>query len=1014
MKEINKTATIQAFGWYVLRTPLFSANQLDLLTHLHTAQDFKQLFDHPLFKEAVYLASPGLYGQFEKWLQGTIKFKKNPEKEEQKLIKSLLKYWLRAAYRCTPFATFASVSSPAPLASNTHIVVDNIVRYNRIDAMYLALATNELMAPTQEAVYRPNPSLYAYDQHSLRYFERITKVDPDAPYEYLYQYNFSKVDSNAYLQGLLKFCTSGATRQQMLQWLIEQGIDKTEAHEYIKEVIVSQLLTGSAQLSTIGQEYQEYLLPMFSQGKVLLEKIKTAQNIQDFQALTHTLTQRMARKLPEIQKVISSFFQVDTIRTTTHNQLAKTWAPKIAQVIDTLNQTVPPSVNQSLEKFKETFKARYQAEFIPLNQVLDPENGIPYPTQQSSLQAPFALLALPMLHAQSAHPIPHHPWQDFVLEQYLSTIKNNKKCLDLTSQEMRQVLLNTDYPSLPDTLSAVVSLVAKDKVSLANVVPSGASLLGRFCHADAHLNTQVKTITDFEQAAHPDIIMAEIAHNPAHPKTYNISNRPGNIRKHKILLATNPAYFTDEEAIYLHDLLVGVVQQEIVLYDKKRQKRIVPQRSNAHNYVSSNYPLYQFLCDVSFQNTQVGHWSWGWLKNQAFLPRVEIDGIIVSPAQWRIQQLTDLDNAALPQKVVLSNADHQLLLDRKHELSQEILSDELKKHGTIVLEEYLFEELIVKNSNGQGYTNQFIIPFYNMSPQIISSRFPTSPGTLHSLGGQWVYLKIYCGKLTMDKLLKNEVYALAQTLQQDGVIQQWFFIRYTDKAGDHIRLRFQTPTLQPSIFKQINEVLQHYISSRKIRIVYDAYLSEEQRYGGKKSLQLCEQIFHWDSLAIVESLQLIEQDKEDKAGMYQVVLAMKNVDFLLSDFGYTLAQKLALVKQLAQRFKEEFKVDKSFKKSMAQAYRKLQTLDTLETAYDEVFQRRSAAIGPLLAQIKQYIDQGVCSGSPDHLFSSISHMSLNRLFLEKPRAQEMLTYDFLALRYQTTIARLAQSSANKT
>ena len=136
--------SLKSFGWYVLRTPLFPVSNIDLAYQANTPEDYKKLFDNELFKEAVYLASHHLYERFEKWLNGTIHWKKNPTKEEQKLIKSLLKYWLRASYRCTPFGTMAGVSNPAKFGEQTKIVLGDISRYNRIDAEYLFLATNEL------------------------------------------------------------------------------------------------------------------------------------------------------------------------------------------------------------------------------------------------------------------------------------------------------------------------------------------------------------------------------------------------------------------------------------------------------------------------------------------------------------------------------------------------------------------------------------------------------------------------------------------------------------------------------------------------------------------------------------------------------------------------------------------------------------------------------------------------------------------------------------------------------
>lgn len=59
------------------------------------------------FKEAIYLASPVLHDELLKCHNGTIK----EEKDVEKLITSLYKYYTRTQTRCTPYGLFAACSS---------------------------------------------------------------------------------------------------------------------------------------------------------------------------------------------------------------------------------------------------------------------------------------------------------------------------------------------------------------------------------------------------------------------------------------------------------------------------------------------------------------------------------------------------------------------------------------------------------------------------------------------------------------------------------------------------------------------------------------------------------------------------------------------------------------------------------------------------------------------------------------------------------------------------------------
>ena len=1011
MNAKQSKVEIEDFGWYVMRTPLFPAVYTEQIKNCQSPQDFKKLFDNALFKEAIYLASPGLYAQFDKWLKGSIKFRKNPEKEERKLIKSLLKYWLRAAYRCTPFATFAGVSSPGLIGEKTQIIIGDVARYNRIDAEYIYLVTAQVEEKNAQMTYHPNTSLYAYDPHTLRYFERIVKVDPKQPDHYLYQYHFTKVDNNEYLEALLHKCRAGLTAAQMIRLLEQKDIDPNDARDYVGELIASQVVVRSDYMSTVGREYQQNFWHLAT-DPTLSTQLKQAKNLEDYQNLADSLSSIAQDKYPNMRKILASFFHVDSHRQTLQNQLKWSWITKIAQVIQVLAKTQAWVYPPTLQQFKTDFQKRYGEQFIPLNQALDPDNGILYPPHKKSLLKPFGLLNLPFAKGANPREIPLNRWNNFLLEKYIQVTTEGKQVIRFTGAEIQQKVDSTPAVQLPDTLSATVSLIQEEKLFISGIGFSATNLLGRFCHANTALDQKIQALTEYEQALQPEVILAEVVHNPAHPKTYNITNRPHHIRAHKVLLSSNATYFSEEETIQTQDLVIGIFNNQIVLYDTRHKKRVIPKLSNAHNYTNSNYPLYQLLGDLAFQQGGVINWDWGILGNQAFLPRVEIDGVVVAPARWIVQKPEDLNHSQIPQSVLLTLGDNQLLIDQEVPVAKEILLDTLSKQSLVVLEEPLFEDYIVKNTEKQGFTHQFIIPLKNTAITPLQSPGEIKNSQIHLLGGQWVYLKIYCGVLTADQLLRLELPSLVQQLKAAQLVQQWFFIRYQDEGGYHLRIRFRVNILQSEVFQRINQVLQNYLISHKIKLVYDAYIPEEQRYGGKETLSLCEQIFCYDSEAIIALLMMIHQQKNDETDMYMIPLAMQNIDFLLEDFGYTLPQKLAFISSLANSFRQEFRVNQRFKKALAKNYRTFQSLEPLdEKPYKEIYQKRAKLVAPIVQQIKQNIAEGTCKTSLAQLLSSISHMSLNRLFLEQARAQEMVTYDFLEVQYKAQIARKAATKS---
>ena len=92
-------------------------------------------------------------------------------------------------------------------------------------------------------------------------------------------------------------------------------------------------------------------------------------------------------------------------------------------------------------------------------------------------------------------------------------------------------------PPLPDSFAVMAAVAAASEEALARGEfrvrldgvsgPSGARLLGRFCHADPELHQHVAQHVRAEEALQPDAVFAEIVHLP--------EGRMGNILARPIL-----------------------------------------------------------------------------------------------------------------------------------------------------------------------------------------------------------------------------------------------------------------------------------------------------------------------------------------------------------------------------------------------------------------------------------------------------------------------------------------------
>ncbi len=349
---------------------------------------------------------------------------------------------------------------------------------------------------------------------------------------------------------------------------------------------------------------------------------------------------------------------------------------------------------------------------------------------------------------------------------------------------------------------------------------------------DPEIAKWLKEVTDYEQEQiGKDKILAEIIHIPD-ILSGNLLARP-NLRNYEIpYLAKSNLLPTNQ--IKLDDLLVSVSLSEnrLILRSRKLQKEIVPILSNVHNYKISAHPIYGFLAALQFQHYQDRvQFDWGPLKHfyQVF-PRIYYKNMIISRATWhlnkpdfeKLNQLQQLetwkDKWRLPDQFLLAERDNEMLIDFKNTLSKKGFLKLIKNKKKITLKEFIFDPKTcpIRDVHGKAYTNEFVAIILNEDkPKANRERLFFRPTLPHSkiirefnFGSEWLYYKIYCGVEFADTLLSNHIGTVLQKNQQLGVLDKWFFIRYSD-PDFHLRLRasFQGTFLFRCFFNRINKCL---------------------------------------------------------------------------------------------------------------------------------------------------------------------------------------------------------------
>ncbi len=111
----------------------------------------------------------------------------------------------------------------------------------------------------------------------------------------------------------------------------------------------------------------------------------------------------------------------------------------------------------------------------------------------------------------------------------------------------------------------------------------------------------------------------------------------------------------------------------------------------------------------------------------------------------------------------------------------------------------------------------------------------------------WVSYHIYYS-VDANALLTSRVWPLVQRLKSEHLIRQFFFIRYGDERGPHIRLR-----VLPYKEAYRRKVMRR-IKARFPDAMFVAYTPETERYGGPIGIPIAERLFEASSVAILELL----------------------------------------------------------------------------------------------------------------------------------------------------------------
>jgi thiopeptide-type bacteriocin biosynthesis protein len=664
---------------------------------------------------------------------------------------------------------------------------------------------------------------------------------------------------------------------------------------------------------------------------------------------------------------------------------------ELPALINLLATLVPSPATNDLESFKTAFRKKFEYKTVPLMEALDPEIGLGY----AKLDAVSS-----MAPALEEPPAAEKPSDAKIMVNLLFSALMDSGCKVINLENLAQPTDNTDHV-LPASF-AVLCSVADDLLIVEQIAAGANRLLGRFSLLGNEVEYLCKSVAAEEASNNPDVLFFDIGHTDE-LVVDNVNRRKTIYPDQLPLLNFNGS----DVALYLHDLDVTLSGTELILYDRRRNKRVVPRLSSGYNYKRSDLAVYRFLCDLQYDGLKT-NFSFklpDYFPNKKYYPRVQYKHIILSPAQWRVSRKDFLEHSGgiknintlatylkaigLDKYATTRTEDRTMCFDLQDPAELRELLHIMEKFENFSLEEGLFlpKQPLVQNKAGEGYANQFVVSLINdqksysgLDRRNLIPALPVSAQPVFLPAHQWLYFEIYSHPLRADWLLKSYIEPLMA--KHADRIKHWFFIRYGEN-GPHLRLRLKLhhPAEHAILINELNNCL---MPELKGGIVSDlkicTYKPEIERYGA----DLIEKV---EAHFCIDSLYMLQVIGSDLSNESKYALALHLLMALVETMAHQKQEIEDYINQVCTIFTEEYQLSGPGFKDLNKQFKQVSALlPQSDQALSDGFEECKSSAIHLLNQCEE--ERKV------KLMADIIHMHVNRLFTTHQRSHELLIYYF--------------------
>ncbi|MDU5570546.1 MAG: lantibiotic dehydratase [Peptoniphilus harei] len=968
--------------YFMIRTPALPLHYLekfrnsnkDIYTFIKE-DDFLDDF----FKKALLLSSKSLYFAYIN--------KPNKENKYKNLCEGLLKYFIRATSRPTPYGYYANVSI-GNFASNTELkklfkIIDIKVDTDWANGLIKNLEDDFVVLNKLSLIF--NDICYVSgDRLKNPYFTNRGNL---------------KHKSEEIKENTIKY--TGLVR--LVREKSKEFIGYEDLFKIIKENYrdVDDLLIHNTIKSLVENEYifTNLRIPAYC-NNTLEHLIYNLENIQEIKYISNSLKKlnhlfkeyvkkeelNILEEIIEIMQMLNNtnnYIELNVGCTYSHKSLDEKLKNKIENFVNNFSKISPENKNFiHLDEFKHKFLEKYGINVeVDLIDIIDENkfNGFKY------LKTPYS---------QNSREIQINK----IIKNKIEKAIFNKEEVYLTEEDFKDI--DNKNINLVDGFDLNLFITkSNDDYNLIVGPNAGSSKEGamfqRFKSAflkedfDKYNEIYIKS----KGIIQDEYLEVELRECAVSGRTSNVINNTKNYEYYlPIGLVGNK-----RKTLNINDLLIGIDEKEkLYVKSKSLNKKLKFIKDNMLN-INLNSNIYKLLYEISSLDEDIP-------VNRIFLigadryiysPRIYYEGVIVALKKWKFDyvdlniedynkfkyDLEHLRNEYLIDDLVyLTENDNRLILDLNREEDLQIIYSNYKKSKEVKLTEIEpnIKDSLVKDEYDDTYVNEFVFSvllekdkdtYKNIEYHLNKKLQNKNQIYLPFIDG-WIYLKLYGVENRLDELLTKQL----------GIFKElgdfkWFFIRYEDVQGKHLRIRFKFKNQDEALekYKIINKWLGDLYDIKMInKVELDTYEREINRYGGAKLIDLFEEYSQISSELTIDTLKNCKADDMEKMCFLQVFSIYTILSNNLEDL-FNLVDKEGIRKE----FRKEYNQNRENLMKISE--------DIINCKYNEFEQLRPYVykLNIILKKYRREIEylykDNKLSNSEFMIIGSLIHMHCNRL-----------------------------------